>query len=63
MEVTYVYSKDYLKICITGISLIVNFNCGKMSGCDCLANIQKITCTRKAKILVYKKEQNEKNSQ
>jgi hypothetical protein len=56
MEVTYVYSKDYLKICIIGVSLIVNFNCGKMSDCDCFANILQITYTSKTKILVYKKE-------
>ena len=56
MKVTFVYSKDYLKICIIGISLIVSFKCGKMSGCDCFANCLKITYTNKAKILIYKKE-------
>jgi hypothetical protein len=55
MEVTYVYSKDYLKIGIIGITLIVNFKCGTMSDCDFFANSLQITYTSKAKIFVLKK--------
>jgi len=32
IEVTFVYSKDCLKIGIIGTSLIVSFKCGKTSG-------------------------------
>jgi len=56
MEVTFVYSKDYLKIVVIGISLIVSFKCGKMSGCDCFASSLQINYTSSAKSLACRKE-------